>query len=62
MIVATQSIFRNIVIQDSETAESFIEALENAAAAASETKPSRVSSRDLSKDEIRKFFGAFNNA
>ena len=31
--MATQSIFHNIIIQDSKTAEAFVNALENAAAA-----------------------------
>lgn len=59
--MATQSIFHNIIIQDSKTAESFVTALENAAAAAEKIAPKRVSSRDLSKEEIKIFFGATTN-
>ena len=60
-MMATQSIFHNIIIQDSKTAESFVTALEKAAAAAEKVAPKKVSSRDLSKDEIKKFFGAGTN-
>lgn len=54
--MATQSIFHNIIIQDSKTA------LENAADAADKITPKKVSSRDLSKEEIINFFGAVTNA
>ena len=59
--MATQSIFHNIVIQDSKTAEAFVNALESAAAAAEKIALRKVSSRDLSKEEIKKFFGAEAN-
>ncbi|MDO5416753.1 MAG: hypothetical protein Q4F29_06100 [Lachnospiraceae bacterium] len=59
--MATQSIFHNIVIQDSQAAESFVNALEKAAAAAEKITPHKISSRDLSKDEIKRFFGAHKN-
>ena len=59
--MATQSIFHNIIIQDSKTAEAFVTALENAADADKIT-PKKVSSRDLSKEEIINFFGAVTNA
>lgn len=59
--MATQSIFHNIIIQDSKTAEAFINALEDAAAAAEKITPRKVSSRDLSKEEIEIFFGAATN-
>lgn len=59
--MATQSIFHNIMIQDSKTAEAFVNALENAAAASEKITPRKVSSRDLSKEEIKKFFGATTN-
>ena len=59
--MATQSIFHNIVIQDSKTAEAFVNALESAAAAAEKIARRKVSSRDLSKEEIKKFFGAEAN-
>lgn len=60
-VMATQSIFHNIVIQDSKTAKAFVNALESAAAAAEKIAPRKVSSRDLSKEEIKKFFGAEAN-
>ena len=60
-IMATQSIFHNIIIQDSKTAEAFVNALENAAAAAEKIAPRKVSSRDLSKEEIKNYFGAATN-
>ena len=42
-----ETIFHNIIIQDSKTAEAFVNALENAAAAAEKIAPRKVSSRDL---------------
>ena len=59
--MATQSIFHNIIIQDSKTAEAFVTALENAATVAENITPKKVSSRDLSKEEIKKFFGVVTN-
>lgn len=59
--MATQSIFHNIIIQDSKTAEAFVTALENAATVAEKITPKKVSSRDLSKEEIKKFFGVVTN-
>lgn len=59
--MATQSIFHNIIIKDSKTAESFINALEYAAAASKETTQRNISSKDLSKEEIKKFFGVNRN-
>lgn len=58
--MATQSIFHNIIIQDSKTAEAFVNALENAAAAAEQIAPKKVSSRDLPKEEMKNFFGVVN--
>ena len=60
-IMATQSIFHNVIIQDTRTAEAFVNALENAAADAEKITPRKVSSRDLSKEEIKKFFGVVTN-
>ena len=60
--MATQSIFHNIIIQDSKTADAFVTALENAADAADKMTPKKVSSRDLSKEEIINFFVAVTNA
>lgn len=59
--MATQSIFRNIIIQDPKTAEAFVNALEHAAAAADKIPPKKVASRDLSKEEMKKIFGAVDN-
>uniref|UniRef100_UPI004056B059 hypothetical protein n=1 Tax=Agathobacter sp. TaxID=2021311 RepID=UPI004056B059 len=59
--MATQSIFHNIIIQDSKTAEAFVTALENAVAVADKITPKKVSSRDLSKEEMKKFFGVVTN-
>lgn len=59
--MATQSIFHNIIIQDPKNAEAFISALENAAAIAEKITPKKVSSRDLSKEEIKDFFGVRTN-
>ena len=60
--MATQSIFHNIIIQDSKTADALVTALENAADAADKITPKKVSSRDLSKEEIINFFVAVTNA
>lgn len=54
--MVTQSIFHNVIIQDPKNAEAFISALENAAAIAEKITPKKVSSRDLSKEEIKDFF------
>lgn len=54
--MATQSIFHDNIIQDSKTAEAFVTALENAASIADKIPHKKVSSRDLSKEEIQKFF------
>ena len=59
--MATQSIFHNIIIRDTRTAEAFVNALESAAVAADKITPRKVSSRDLSKEEIKNFFGAAAN-
>lgn len=59
--MATQSIFHNITIQDTQSAEAFVNALENAVSAAEKITPRKISSRDLSKEEIRKFFGVTKN-
>jgi len=50
--MATQSIFHNIIIQDSKTAEAFVTALENTADAADKITPKKVSSRDLSNHSV----------
>lgn len=48
-------------MHDSKTADVFVTALENAADAADKITPKKVSSRDLSKEEIKKFFGVATN-
>lgn len=58
--MATQSIFHNIVINDTQTAKSFITALENAASAGKLTSP-KISSRDLTKEEIKNYFGVMKD-
>ena len=55
--MATQSIFHNIMIKDSKTANAFISALENSAHAPEKARSPRVSSRDMTKEEIKKYFG-----
>lgn len=59
--MATQSIFHDIIIQDARTAEAFVNALESAAVAANKITLRKVPSRDLSKEEIKNFFGADAN-
>lgn len=56
--MATQSIFHTNIIQDSQKAEAFVNALEKAASVADKIPHQKVSSRDLSKEEIQKFFAA----
>jgi hypothetical protein len=60
--MATQSIFNNIFIQDSESAEAFVNALEHAVIASEKIPPKKVFSQDLSKDEIKKYFGVETGA
>ena len=59
--MATQSIFHNIVIQDPQAAESFVNALENAASISDKTVPQKVPSKDLKTEDIKKFFGVITN-
>lgn len=59
--MATESIFHNIIIEDSKTAEAFVAALENAAEADHKITAPKVSSRDLSKEEIKNYFGRVSN-
>ena len=54
--MATQSIFHTNIIQDSQKAEAFVNALEKAASIADKIPHQKVSSRDLSKEELQKFF------
>lgn len=57
--MATESIFHNIVIDTPEAAEAFISALEKAAAAAETYVPPHVEARDITEEEMIKYFGAF---
>ena len=54
--MATQSIFHTNIIQDSKKAEAFVTALEKAISVADKIPQKKISSRDLSKEEIQKFF------
>lgn len=54
--MATQSIFHTNIIQDSKKAETFVTALEKAVSVADKIPQKKISSRDLSKEEIQKFF------
>lgn len=56
--MATQSIFHNIVIDDAGKADFFVHALERAEKLSGEISHSLVASRDLRKEEIKKFLGA----
>lgn len=56
--MATQSIMKNIVITDPEAAEMFVNAMEQAAQTAESGVPYKMESRDLSADELKKYFGA----
>lgn len=55
----TESIFHNIIIQDRESAEAFISALEHATSTTEKIVLRNVLSRDLSKEEIKKFFSSY---
>lgn len=55
--MATESIFNNIVISDLEAAEKFIIAVEKAALAAEKSIHYNINSRDMTKDDIKKYFG-----
>ena len=54
--MATQSIFHTNIIQDSKKAEAFVTTLEKAASVADKIPRQKVSSRNLSKEEILKRF------
>lgn len=56
-IMATQSIMKNITINEPTAAEIFISAMEKAAEAAETSIPHYIESEDLSKDELKKFLG-----
>lgn len=55
--MATESIFRNIVIDTPEKAEAFISAIEEAARIAGTKNLPKVEARDLTEEEMIKYFG-----
>ncbi len=56
--MATDSIFRNVIIEDKKGAERFVRALEKAARIAPKHEEKLTNVRELkSEEEIRKFFG-----
>lgn len=56
--MATDSIFRNIVINDKKSAERFVRALEKAARIAPKHEKKTTDVRELTtEEEIRAFFG-----
>lgn len=56
--MATESIFHNIVIDDTKKAEAFITALEQAAEAADNYPLRRVEYEDVKGEDIKKLLGA----
>ena len=56
--MATESIFHNIVIDDTKKAEAFITALERAAETAGNHPLCRVESEDIKGEDIKKLLGA----
>lgn len=55
--MATQSIMKNIVISEPKAAEIFVDALEKAAKAAKHSRFHEVDSQDLTKDDLKNYFG-----
>ena len=56
--MATQSIKKNIVIDDKSSATAFVEALEKAAAIATKSKPQNYNVKELKgSNNIKAFFG-----
>ncbi len=56
--MATESIFHNIVIDDTQKAEAFITALEQAAETAGNYPLRHVESEDVKDEDIKKLLGA----
>lgn len=56
--MATESIFHNIVIDDTKKAETFITALEQAAETADNYPVHYVESEDVKGEDIKKLLGA----
>lgn len=57
--MATQSIMKNIVINEPGAAEIFINALEKAAEAAETSISQNIEYEDVKGEDIKKFLGAF---
>lgn len=53
--MATQSILKNIVINEPNAIEAFISAMEKASDAADHSNPHSVESEDLSGEDLKKF-------
>lgn len=53
--MSTQSIMKNIVINEQKAAEIFINALEEAAQSAETSIPYHIDSEDLSKNDLKKY-------
>ena len=56
--MATESIFHNIIIDDTQKAEAFITALEQAAETADNYPLRHVESEDVKGEDIKKLLGA----
>lgn len=57
--MATQSIMKNIVINELNAAEIFINALEKAVETAETSISNNIEYEDIKGEEIKKFLGAF---
>lgn len=57
--MATQSIMRNIVIEEPSAAEVLIAALEKAAEVSKNHTPKHIECEDVKGDDIKKLLGAF---
>ncbi len=57
--MSTQSIIKNIVIDESNAAEIFINALEEASKASETSVPNPIEYEDVKREDIKKFLGAF---
>ena len=57
--MSTQSIIKNIVIDESNAAEIFINALEEASKASETSVSNHIEYEDVKRTDIKKFLGAF---
>lgn len=57
--MSTQSIIKNIVIDEANAAEIFIDALEKASEASKTSVPHHIEYEDVKGEEIKKFLGDF---